>query len=85
MFASHIGIACMLKTFVRMYQTYIIFQVITNTLARPINKMLYMCIYVCIQIDCQKITINGKMVAHISLSLWCVTICICNHEKKVSN
>jgi hypothetical protein len=51
------------------HQTYITFQGITNTLAMPIDKMLYMCIYVCIQIHCEKSAISGKMVAHISLSL----------------
>jgi hypothetical protein len=55
-------------------------QVVTNSLALPIDKMLYMCIYVC-----EKITINIKMIAHISLSLLFATICICNHGKKVSN
>jgi hypothetical protein len=35
-------------------------QAITNLLALPIDKMLYMCIYVCIQIHYEKITINKK-------------------------
>jgi hypothetical protein len=43
-------------------------------LAMPINKMLYMCIYVCIQIHSENITPNGKMVAHILLLLLCVTV-----------